>query len=318
MASPGGARRTVLAVPGSSERMLDKARGLAVDALFMDLEDAVAPSAKEDARAIVVAALLAGGYEGRSVAVRMNAWSTPWAAGDIAHVVGAAGQHLDTIVLPKAEGADDVRRLDAALAEAEQACGIPVGGIGIDAQIESALGLVRAEAIATASPRLRSLVFGPADFMASIGMRTLVVGEQPPGYDADAYHYPLMRILVTARAFGLEAIDGPYLAIHDLAGLRTAAERTAALGFDGKWVLHPSQVEIVNAAFTPEPAEFERALAIVRAYEHALSQDGGARGAVMLDDEMIDEASRKLALAIVAKGRAAGLGAGRDGEEEQS
>lgn len=287
--------------------MLDKARGLDVDALFMDLEDAVAPAAKEQARAHIVDALAAGGYGDTSVAVRVNDWTTPWTADDVAEVVGSAGHALDTVVLPKVESADQIRALDAALERAERTCGVEHGSIGIDAQIESALGLVRIDDIATASPRMRSLIFGPADFMASIGMRTLVVGEQPPGYDADAYHYPLMRILVAARAFGLLAIDGPYLAIHDLDGLARASARTAALGFDGKWVLHPTQVDAVNAAFTPDPQEYARAERIIEAYERSLSDEGGARGAVMLDDEMIDEASRKLALAIVAKGRAAGL-----------
>jgi citrate lyase subunit beta / citryl-CoA lyase len=161
------------------------------------------------------------------------------------------------------------------------------------------------EAIAAASPRLSSLVFGPADFMASIGMRSLTVGGQPEGYAFDAHHYTLMRILVAAKANGLQAIDGPYARIHDADGLRAAAGSVAALGYDGKWVLHPAQVDIVNAAFTPAPADYARAVRILDAYEQATSVD--RRGAVMLDGEMIDEASRKLALVIVAKGQAAGL-----------
>jgi citrate lyase subunit beta / citryl-CoA lyase len=158
-------------------------------------------------------------------------------------------------------------------------------------------------AIAAASPRLAALVFGPADFMASIGMRSLTVGGQPEGYAFDAHHYPLMRMLVAAKARGLQAIDGPYARIHDAVGLRAAAGGVAALGYDGKWVLHPAQVDIVNAAFTPAPADYARAVRILEAYQRATSVD--RRGAVMLDGEMIDEASRKLALAIVAKGSAA-------------
>ncbi|HET6190060.1 MAG TPA: aldolase/citrate lyase family protein, partial [Trebonia sp.] len=161
------------------------------------------------------------------------------------------------------------------------------------------------EAIAAASPRLVSLVFGPADFMASIGMRSLTVGGQPAGYDFDAHHYPLMRMLVAARASGLQAIDGPYARIQDTEGLRKASASVAALGYDGKWVLHPAQVPVVNEAFTPAAEEYWRALAILAAYDRATSLD--RRGAVMLGDEMIDEASRKMALILAAKGAAAGL-----------
>jgi citrate lyase subunit beta/citryl-CoA lyase len=161
------------------------------------------------------------------------------------------------------------------------------------------------EAIAAASPRLVSLVFGPADFMASIGMRVLTVGGQPEGYAFDAHHYPLMRMLVAAKARGLQAIDGPYAKIGDADGLRAAATSVAALGFDGKWVLHPGQVDVVNQAFTPSRDDYDRAARILDAYEQATGVD--RRGAVMLDGEMIDEASRKLALSIVAKGQAAGL-----------
>jgi len=156
-----------------------------------------------------------------------------------------------------------------------------------------------------ASPRLVSLVFGPADFMASIGMRSLTVGGQPEGYPFDAHHYALMRMLVAAKAAGLQAIDGPYAKIGDLDGLRAAATGVAALGYDGKWVLHPGQVDVVNEVFTPAPADYARAVRILDAYERATEVDG--RGAVMLDDEMIDEASRKMAQVIAAKGAAAGL-----------
>ena len=156
-----------------------------------------------------------------------------------------------------------------------------------------------------ASPRLASLVFGPADFMASIGMRSLTVGGQPEGYEFDAHHYPLMRMLVAAKAAGLQAIDGPYARIHDTAGLRKAATSAAALGYDGKWVLHPAQIAVVNEVFTPSPGDYWRALRILAAYDRATSAD--QRGAVMLDDEMIDEASRKMALVIAGKGRAAAM-----------
>lgn len=301
-------RRSTLAVPGSSVKMLDKARGLNVDEVFMDLEDAVAPIAKEEARKNIVAALNEGGYEGKIVSVRVNDWTTHWAHADVVEVVTGAGAHIDSIMLPKTQSADQVQVLDRLLTELETSLGLPLGGIAIEAQIEDALGLVNVNEIAQSSARMSALIFGPADFMASIGMKSLVVGEQPPGYDqGDAYHYVLMRILIAARAFGLDAIDGPYLAIKDVDGLRKVAQRSAALGFDGKWVLHPDQVDVVNEVFSPTQADFDRAEAILEAYEHATSAEGGAKGAVMLGDEMIDEASRKMALVISAKGRAAGM-----------
>jgi citrate lyase subunit beta/citryl-CoA lyase len=215
---------------------------------------------------------------------------------------------VDTLVLAKAESAHHVAALDLVLTQIERTVDLPAGRIGIEVQVESARGLLAVEAIAAASPRVEALVFGPADFMASVNMRTLVVGEQPPGYDVgDAYHYALMRILVTARAHDLQAIDGPFLQVRDVDGFRRSAQRAAALGYDGKWVLHPDQVDAGNEVFSPSPEEYERAEAILDAYEHATSEAGGRRGAVMLGDEMIDEASRKMALVVAAKGRAAGM-----------
>jgi citrate lyase subunit beta/citryl-CoA lyase len=219
-------------------------------------------------------------------------------------VEGAPGA-VDSLILPKVSSPAAVVWLDLLLTQVEQAMGLPAGRVGIEAQIEDAAGLAAVEAIAVASPRLVSLVFGPADFMASVGMRSLTVGGRPEGYAFDAHHYPLMRILVAAKANGLQAIDGPYAKIADTDGLRTAAASVAALGFDGKWVLHPAQVGVVNEVFTPSPADYARAVRILDAYQRATETD--RRGAVLLDDEMIDEASRKMALMIAAKGAAAGL-----------
>ena len=198
--------------------------------------------------------------------------------------------------------------MDLVLTQVEKAAGLPAGHIGIEPQIEDALGLTNINEIATASPRVLTLVFGPADFMASIGMRTLTVGEQPEGYaPGDAYHHVLMSILVAARAHGLQAIDGPFLKVRDEEGFRRAAARTAALGFDGKWVLHPAQVDAGNEVFSPRQEEFDKAEGILEAYTHSTSVEGGARGAVMFGDEMLDEASRKMALVVSARGRAAGM-----------
>ncbi|MCM6775834.1 CoA ester lyase [Nocardia sp. CDC159] len=301
-------RRSVLAVPGSNPRMIEKAMGLPADEVFLDLEDAVAPAAKAAARANIVAALNSAGWGDQIRVVRVNDWTTEWTYADVIAVVEGAGARLDAILLPKVTDAGQVRALDLLLTQVEKAAGLAVGRIGIEPQIENALGLRNIDAIATASPRVRTLVFGPADFMASINMRTLVVGEQPEGYDTgDAYHHILMTILLTARAHGLQAIDGPYLQIRDLDGFRRAASRTAALGFDGKWVLHPTQIEAANEIFSPRQADYDRAEEILDAYAFHTSADGGARGAVMLGEEMIDEASAKMARVIAEKGRAAGM-----------
>ncbi|MDQ1698494.1 MAG: citrate lyase subunit beta / citryl-CoA lyase [Frankiaceae bacterium] len=285
--------------------MIEKSRGLDADEVFLDLEDAVAVTAKDDARASVAAALRAGGWSAATVGVRVNDWSTEWTYRDVVDVVSA---NLDCVVLPKVETPDHVTALDLLLSQLERAHGLDVGRIGIEAQIESPRGLVNANAIAASSPRLESLVFGPADFMASVNMRGLVVGEQPPGYDGgDAFHHALMTILVAARAHDLQAIDGPYLQIRDVDGFRRQARRTAALGYDGKWVLHPDQIAAGNEIFAPSQEDFDHAADILAAYEKSTSDAGGRRGALMLGDEMIDEASRKMALVVVAKGRAAGM-----------
>jgi citrate lyase subunit beta/citryl-CoA lyase len=308
-AAPHRSRRSNLAVPGSNQKMIDKARGLAVDQFFLDLEDACAPAMKAPARSIIVDSLNEGGFEGKIRTVRVNGWESQWTYQDVVTVVEGAGDALDCIMLPKAQSAEHIVALDLLLTQLEKANGLPVGSIGIETQIEDAAGLIAVNAIASASPRLETIIFGPADFMASINMKTLVVGEQPHGYsEGDAYHHILMSILIAARAHDKQAIDGPYLAIRDVDAFRRVAARSAALGFDGKWVLHPSQVDAANEVFSPRQEDFDHAENILDAYEWFTSASGGARGAAMLGDEMIDEASRKMALVISAKGRAAGLG----------
>ena len=288
--------------------MLDKAKGLPADQIFMDIEDAVAPLAKPDARKNIVAALNEGGYGGKVRAVRVNDWTTQWTYADVIEIVRGAGANLDCIMLPKVQGPEQIQALDMLLTQLEKSEGLEVGRIGIEAQIENAMGLTKVDEIAAASPRVETIIFGPADFMASINMKSLIVGEQPPGYDVgDAYHYILMRILMAARAYDKQAIDGPYLQIKDIAGYTRVAERSAALGFDGKWVLHPDQIAAANEVFSPRQEDYDHAELILDAYEWYTSAAGGARGAAMLGDEMIDEASRKMALVIAGKGRAAGM-----------
>ncbi|MBF6043647.1 CoA ester lyase [Streptomyces sp. NRRL B-1677] len=300
-------RRSCLAVPGSNPRFLEKAQGLPADMVFLDLEDACAPLAKEGARHLVVDALNNGDWTGKTTAVRVNDWTTHWTYRDVVTVVEGAGPNLDCIMLPKVQDAQQVVALDLLLTQIEKTMGFEVGRIGIEAQIENAKGLVNVDEIAAASPRIETLIFGPADFMASINMRSLVVGEQPPGYPADAYHYILMRILMAARAHDVQAIDGPYLQIKNIDGYKEIARRSAALGFDGKWVLHPGQVDAANEVFSPSQEEYDHAELILDAYDWCTSEAGGKKGSAMLGDEMIDEASRKMALVIAGKGRAAGL-----------
>jgi citrate lyase subunit beta / citryl-CoA lyase len=301
-------RRSCLAVPGSNPRFLDKAKGLPADQVFLDLEDAVAPLAKPDARKNIVAALNDGGWGDKIRTVRVNDWTTEWTYRDVIKVVEGAGANLDCVMLPKVQTAEQIVALDTLLTQIEKTMGYEVGRLGIEAQIENAMGLINVDAIAAASPRVETIIFGPADFMASINMKSLVVGEQPPGYEeGDAYHYILMRILMAARAYDKQAIDGPYLQIRDIDGYKRVANRAAALGFDGKWVLHPDQVDAANEVFSPRQEDYDHAENILDAYDWFTSEAGGKKGSAMLGDEMIDEASRKMALVVAAKGRAAGM-----------
>ena len=287
--------------------MIEKAKTLPADEVFLDLEDAVAPDAKAEARTQVATALAESGWAGQLRGVRVNDWTTPWTYADTIEVVSTAGASLDVIVLPKVTDVSHINALDLLLSQLETTHGLPVGRIGIEAQIENAQGLTNIDAIA-AGPRVQALVLGPADMAASLNMRTLEVGEQPEGYDVgDAHHHVLMRILIAARTHGVLAIDGPYLKVRDVDAFRRVAGRSAALGYDGKWVLHPDQIAAGNEIFSPRQDDYDHAELILEAYEWHTSRAGGARGAVMLGDEMIDEASRKMALVIAGKGRAAGM-----------
>ncbi len=287
--------------------MIEKAKTLPADEVFLDLEDAVAPEAKGQARTQAARALAESGWAGQLRGVRVNDWTTPWTHSDTIEVVSTAGASLDVIVLPKVTDVSHITALDLLLSQLETTHGLPVGRIGVEAQIENAQGLTNIDAIA-AAPRVQALVLGPADMAASLNMRTLEVGEQPEGYDVgDAHHHVLMRILIAARANGVLAIDGPYLKVRDVDAFRRVAGRSAALGYDGKWVLHPDQIAAGNEIFSPRQDDYDHAELILEAYEWHTSREGGARGAVMLGEEMIDEASRKMALVIAGKGRAAGM-----------
>ncbi len=297
-------RRSCLSVPGSSPKMLAKAPSLPADEIFLDLEDSVAPLAKEEARSNVVQALKEGDWAGRTVVVRVNAVATRWCYRDVIDVVEQAGRFLDCLMIPKVECSSDVTFVADLLRQVEDATGLD-RRLGLELQIETAIGLSNIDAIAGASDRAETLIFGPADMSASLGLPALTAGLPMPGYPGDHWHFVLSRILVAARAAGLQAIDGPYLVIKDLEGFREMATRARALGFDGKWALHPGQIDVLNEVFTPSQEEYEKSEAILDAYRRAT--DVERMGAVMFGTEMIDEASRKMAEQLALRGRAAGL-----------
>ncbi len=279
------ARRSCLSVPGSSEKMLAKAAGLPADEIVIDLEDAVAVGAKAEARALTCRMLAEGALAKRRVAVRVNALDSPWWRDDVDALLDHAGSAIGSLVVPKVERSDDVAAIAGMLDERGATA-------GIQALIETAAGLLRLGEIAGASPRLDTLILGYADLAASLGR---VAPEESP----ERWLYAQEAMLVAARATGLEAIDGPYLAIADEEGLSRWADHTRRLGYDGKWAIHPAQLGAINRAFTPGEQELERARSVLAALARAESD--GARGAVALDGEMIDEASRKAAERVVAR-----------------
>jgi citrate lyase subunit beta / citryl-CoA lyase len=284
--------------------MLSKSPSLPTDEIFMDLEDSVAPAAKGEARDNIVEALKNNDWGDKTVVVRINSVDTQWAADDIKAVVEGGGDRLDCVMVPKVERAHQVMFVDHTLRMLEANLGFE-RKIGIEAQIETATGLEQIFDIAHSSPRLETLIFGPADMSASLGLPTVTAGLPMPGYPGDHWHWVLERILVAARAADLQAIDGPYLLIKDLDGFRDMAVRAQALGYDGKWAIHPAQVDVLNTVFTPAQDDYDKAEAILESYRHATEVD--RRGAVMFGNEMIDEASRKMALRLAERGRAAGL-----------
>jgi citrate lyase subunit beta / citryl-CoA lyase len=267
------ARRSCLTVPASSERMLAKAPSLPADEVIVDLEDAVPAGEKERARELAVATLRRGPL-GRTTALRVNGRATPWWEDDLR---AAAEVRPDVVVLPKVESPADV----AAAAE------LLPPGTGLQAQIETARGLAAADWIASSGHGLEALVFGPADLAASLGIPVLTIG-------AGATDYALARVLAAARAFGLQAVDGPHARLGDDLGLVVSARRALEHGYDGKWVIHPSQIDPVNFVFTPSPADLDRARRILDA----------ANGAARFEGELVDEASRRLAESLLSRAAA--------------
>src|SRR5713101_6664165 len=299
-------RRSCLSVPGSSEKMLSKATTLPADMVFLDLEDAVAPLEKVAARAKVVDAIKNQDWAEKILCVRVNSWDTKWTYGDVIDVVGNAGERLEEVMLPKVQSAAEVVALDLLLTQVEINAGLPPGHIGIEAQIETARGLINVEEICAASRRLETVILGPVDFSASMEMPSLSGGLLIPEYPGDYFHYVFMKILMAGRANGLQVIDGPYVKVRDPEGFREYAQRTQILGFDGKWSLHPDQVTILNEVFSPTQEQFDKAWDVLDAYRQA-TEGSDRKGAVMFGEEMIDEASRKVAVTLVAKGERAGM-----------
>jgi citrate lyase subunit beta/citryl-CoA lyase len=284
--------------------MLAKAAVLPADQIFLDLEDAVSPLEKVPARDNVVEALLTHDYSGKTRVVRVNGVTTEWCLGDLTTVVAAAGRDLDCVMIPKVEDAGQLHFVHHVLAQLEAEHGID-HEIGIEAQIENGRGAMNIREIAQATPRLETLIFGPGDYAASMGVGSLVIGSIDPDYPGDQWHFILSLIVTAARAYGVQAIDGPYTDIKNTDEYRRLCLRAKQVGYDGKWVLHPDQVGIANEVFAPSQEEFEAARRLLAAYEHATQVE--RKGAVMYEGQMIDEASRKIAEAVVARGVAAGM-----------
>jgi malyl-CoA/(S)-citramalyl-CoA lyase len=304
--------RSELAVPGSNVRMLEKAPDLGADVVMLDLEDAVAPDDKEQARLNVIDALRELDFTRCSVSVRINGLDTHWCYRDVVDVVEQAGARLDAIVIPKVSGAADVHLVATLLAQIEEAMGFE-RQIGLAVLIETAIGMVNVDEIATACPeRMEAMIFGVADYAASIQSHTASIGGVDPNYSVltdpngaareqhwgDQWHYPLSRIAVTCRAHGLRPIDGPFGDFTDPEGYLAAARRSAVLGYEGKWAIHPSQIELANEVFTPAPRLVERTRRIIDAMRQAAAE---GKGAVSLDGRLIDAASIRMAENLLAK-----------------
>ncbi len=312
MAVKNRLHRSELAVPGSNIRMLEKAPGAGADVVFLDLEDAVAPDDKEQARKNVIAALNDLDWSNCAVSIRINGLDTHYCYRDIVDVVEQAGSHLDTILIPKVNTPSDILFVSTLLEQIEAAKKIKQ--INLHILIETAMGMANVEQIAQTCPeRLEAMVFGVADYAASTQARTTNMGGANPDYYTlthpdnegarerhwgDQWHFAISRMVVACRAYGLRPIDGPFGDISDPDGFRAVSRSVAALGVEGKWAIHPSQIELANEVFTPADTEIDRARRILVAMEQAAKE---GRGAVSLDGRLIDAASIRQAQVMVDK-----------------
>jgi len=295
-------QRSELAVPGSNPALFAKAAASDVDYVFLDLEDAVAPGDKEQARRNVIKGLRDIDWRGlgKTISVRINGIDTHYMYRDVVDVVEQAGEHLDTILIPKVGVPADVYMVDAMVTQIEEAKGL-TNAIGIEVLIETTLGMANVEAIATSSPRLEAMHFGVADYAASCRARTTNIGGLNPDYPGDQWHEGLSRMLVACRAYGLRPIDGPFGDFNDPDGYMDGARRAAALGYEGKWAIHPSQIGLANEVFSPPAEEVDRAHRILAALAEAAAE---GRGAAQLEGRMIDAASARMAENVVAQAAA--------------
>lgn len=296
-------RRTQLATPASNEKMMKGAADSDADEVFLDLEDSVAPNEKADTREPLIKAAIEHDWSGKVLSYRINGIDTQWWYDDIIEVVSEAGDHIDDIIIPKVKSASDIDTVENLLRQVETNAGLEVGAIGLEPQIEDGEGLHNVHEIAHASDRLSSVIFGPGDFSAAMGTPGLDIGQFPE-YPGHYWHHALSHINAAAKSAGLPCLDGPYADIEDEEGFRQSAERANMLGCDGKWAIHPSQIEIGNEVFAPDPEVAERADRIVDAYAEAMEE---GRGAVQVDGQMVDEATNKMAQEIVAQAEAAGI-----------
>ena len=286
-------QRSTLAVPGSNPTMIDRAVKSAADYIFLDCEDAVAPDDKEQARKNIIQALNDIDWKaaGKTVSVRINGLDTHYMYRDVVDIMEQAGSTLDTFMIPKVGVPADVYVVECIVSQIEEAKGYK-NRVGTEALIETPLGMANVEAIAAAPSRLEALHFGVADYAAFNKARTVVIGGLNPDYPGDQWHFALSRMTVACRGYGLRPIDGPFGGIDDPDGFKAGARRAAALGVEGKWAIHPSQIELCNDVFSPTPKEIERAERILVALKEAEAQ---GKGAASLDGKMIDAASEKMA-----------------------
>ncbi|MFC7045334.1 HpcH/HpaI aldolase/citrate lyase family protein [Halobacteriaceae archaeon GCM10025711] len=296
-------RRTQLATPASDEKMMHNAANSDADEVFLDLEDSVAPSEKAAARDPLIQALREEDWSDKIVSFRINGIDTQWWYDDLITVVTEAGDVLDDIIVPKVKSASDIHTVANLLEQVEVNADLEVGGIGLEPQIEDGQGMHNVHEIAHSSDRLSSVIFGPGDYSAAMGTPGLDIG-QFPDYPGHYWHYALSHINAAAKSADLPCIDGPYADIQDEEGFRQSCANASMLGCDGKWAIHPSQIEIANEVFAPDPEVADRAKRIVDAYAEAMEE---GKGAVSVDGQMVDEATNKMAQDIVARAKAAGI-----------
>ena len=290
-------QRSELAVPGSSPKMFEKALSSNADYVFLDLEDAVSPNDKITARQNVIKALKEINWreKGKTISVRINSLDTHYMYRDVIEIVEEVGDRVDTLLVPKAGTASDVYMVDCLLTQIETNKKLK-NKIGIECLIETALGMSNIKEIAKSSDRLEALHFGVADYAASLRARTVVIGGLNPDYPADQWHHGLSELVMTCRAYGLRAIDGPFGDFNDPDAYIAAAKRGAAIGIEGKWAIHPSQIDLANKVFSPPKTEVSKAKKILEELEKAAKE---GKGAAQLDGRMIDAASARMAENIV-------------------